>query len=177
MTDKDFYKWQYRQLMERQGCWSPMMTVCIVAVILLLLCGCRTKYVPVEEVVKEYVHSTDTIELTDTVTQEKETVVRQATAADSALLARLGLQLDQSNKIILVLRKELERRSHEKSESRTDTAVRVRLVQVPYPVERKLSRWEQICVDYGKVMMGLTLGSLAAVVAVVILYVRRKVRP
>ena len=147
----------------------------IVVAVLLLLCGCRTQYVPIETVVKEYVHSTDTVSVTDTVTNEKEIIVRPATMADSARLTRLGLQLDMKDNYILVLERELERKSHDKLHSKTDTVYRDREVQVPYPVERKLTKWEQICVNYGKIMISITVFCIVAAIVFIIVYIKRKI--
>lgn len=40
-----------------------------------------------------------------------------------------------------------------------DTIYRSRVdsVQVPYPVEKRLTKWQQVCIDYGKITMGATV--------------------
>ena len=50
--------------------------------------------------------------------------------------------------------------------SHTDT------IQVPYPVEKPLTRWQQFCLDYGKV----TTGATAALILLLAVWLIRKVR-
>jgi len=45
-------------------------------------------------------------------------------------------------------------------------------VRVPYPVEKKLTRWQQACIDYGKVMMGATV----LLVLFIIAWIARRLR-
>lgn len=44
-----------------------------------------------------------------------------------------------------------------------DTIVRTDSIPVPYPVERKLGRWEQVKVDYGGVAIGVVAVMVFAV--------------
>ena len=55
-----------------------------------------------------------------------------------------------------------------------DTVYRSRVdsIAVPYPVERKLSKWEQVCIDYGKIMLGATL----ILLVVAVWWLVRKIR-
>lgn len=55
-----------------------------------------------------------------------------------------------------------------------DTLIQVKRdsVAVPYPVERKLSRWEQTKMDYG----GVALGVLITAVCVAVLWLIRRFR-
>lgn len=50
--------------------------------------------------------------------------------------------------------------------SHTDT------IQVPYPVEKPLTRWQQFCLDYGK----MTTGATAALILLLVAMAIRKVR-
>lgn len=174
MTDKEFIEQQLEQThFFWCGCLNGLLVSAFIVLIILLLTSCKTQYVPVETVVKEYVHSVDTVYERDTVTNEKETIVRMATSADSVMLAKLGLQLDESNRIILVLKSELERQSHERQESRTDTIYRDKEVQVPYPVERKLTKWESFCIDYGKITIGATIILIITAIVAIVICIRR----
>lgn len=108
------------------------------------LVGCKTVYVPVESV-HEYVHhQTDTIEKTDTVTNTKETIIREASKADSVLLAKYGIRLKENERLLLFLQKELEQEKSREIEHHTDTVIKVDSVQVPYPVEKKVPFWEKV---------------------------------
>lgn len=171
MTQQEYDMWCYNQ---NGGCFNPFITCVLVIALCLLLGSCKTQYVPVETVITEYVNKTDTFIQKDTVKSEKETVIREASYADSAMLAKLGLQLGESQRIILVLRNELKEAKSEKLESHTDTIFRDKEVQVPYPVEKKLTKWQQVCCDYGKIMLGATGISVVALIIFIILWIRKK---
>lgn len=109
----------------------------------VLLSGCKTQYVPVETVHHEYHHTSDTIRERDSIFNEKETIIRETNSGDSALLAKLGIQLSEGQKAILILQKELERLKSDKQEAVHDTIIKNDTIQVPYPVEKKLGFWEK----------------------------------
>lgn len=140
-------------------------------VALLCLCSCKTQYIPVETVRTEYQNQTDTEKLTDSIFRERETVIREA---DSATLARLGIALRQNERAVLVLQRELERERSRQQEHSTNTVIRNDTIRVPVPVEKPLGRWEQLCVDYGKVMIGFTAAAFVALAAVIVIWLRRK---
>ena len=75
---------------------------------LFLLFGCKTQYVPVETVRTVYEHHTDTVKQTDSIKTEKETIIREARPEDSLMLAKLGIRLKENERAILVLQKKLE---------------------------------------------------------------------
>lgn len=140
-----------------------LIGIIILVILCLILSSCSSvKYVPVETVRTEYRNHTDTIRQTDSVKIEKETIIREA---DSSLVARLGLQLKDNERAILILQKELERQSSSKQEHSTDTIIKTDSVQVPYPVERQLTKWEKIKMDAG----GIALGLLIVLVIIVLL--------
>lgn len=145
--------------------WLAIMIVAVA-----LLSGCKSiQYVPVETVKTVYQNHTDTVVMKDTVLSKKETIIREA---DSALVAKLGLQLKDNEKAILILQRELERQVSKESEHKTDTVLKTDSIQVPYPVERKLSKWEKVCIDYGKIMLGATL----ILLVVAVWWLVRKIR-
>lgn len=130
-----------KQILWRLGTFIAMLIV-------FALTSCKTtEYVPVEVVKVEKETVKDTIIQKDTIREEKETVIREASKGDSALLAKLGLQLSESNKIILVLQDKLKETSHNQKESHSDTIYRYEEEPVPYPVEKKvekeLSWWQK----------------------------------
>ena len=45
-------------------------------------------------------------------------------------------------------------------------------VAVPYPVPATLSRWQQFCCDYGKLMVGATVAMLLALIFVIVRRIR-----
>lgn len=164
MDDRDYYE----QMFERSFSWLLRIGVAFLAatVACILLSSCKTQYVPVPEYHYDYSHSTDTVRERDSIIKERETIIREA---DSALLARLGIELKEGQRAFLVLQRELERIRNEKQESKTDTIIKVDSLRVPYPVERPLTRWEKAKMDYGAVAMG---GSGVAVIMAVVLLLR-----
>ena len=54
----------------------------------------------------------------------------------------------------------------------TDTILRQDTVQVSVPVERRLSRWEQVKMDFG----GMAIGSVAASLLALLIYIARRFR-
>ena len=128
----------------------------------LLLSGCKSiQYVPVEKVKTEYINRTDTVNKIDTLISEKETIIREA---DSSLVAKLGLQLKANERAILILQRELERQVSKESEHKTDTVIKTDSVQVPYPVERKLTKWEQTKMDAGGIAIGVCIVFLIIII-------------
>lgn len=129
------------------------MTRCILFAALLaaVLCGCtRTVYEPVETVRTE--KDVVTRWLTDTVIQNdtRFIFVKGDTVIDWR--DRWRERINEVHDTVYV--------------ERTDS------VPVPYPVERELSRWERVKVDYG----GFALGLAGSVLAVAVIWLAKKFR-
>lgn len=149
--------------------------LCVIALI-IWLCSCKSKeYVPLAEHQTELVHIHDTVRQSDSVKTEINTIIREARPEDSAMIAKLGIKLHGNERLLLLLQRELSDTKKELKEIHSRDSVRADTVQVPVPVERKLSKWEQVCLDYGKLMMG---GTVVAVILCVVLIVRwiRRIR-
>ena len=149
-----YYNQRYDENSEKsiKGCFYNTVLFIVSIAILLLIFSCRSiQYIPVETVRTEYKHTADTVRQTDSVFNEKETIIKEA---DSALISSLGLQLRENEKAILILRKELERQVSKESEHRIDTVIKSDSIQVPYPVERQLSKWEQVKMNVGVMAIG-----------------------
>ena len=141
------------------------------------LVGCKTVYVPVESV-HEYVHhQTDTVHKTDTVTNERETVIREVNKGDSALLAKYGIQIKNAERAWLVRTAELEHRLQELSEAHTDTVYRCDTIPCPVEVIKEvpaeLNWWQTMLVYLGGAW--LVILSACAVFGIWKLY--RKFKP
>lgn len=157
------------------GCmsYSSVLLLAIAVIVILFLTGCgTTQYVPVETVKTVYQTRTDTVREKDSVVRERETIIREARPEDSLLLASMGIRLQKNERLLILLRKELETAREGIYESHTDTVIKTDSIQVPYPVEKKLTRWQSFCCDYGKVMIGMTAGSV--VVCLLLLWMRRR---
>ena len=117
----------------------------------LLLCACsRVQYVPVREVERR-------IEYRDSVRYDSIHV------ADSTYL-RISPDT--------VYQYRLRTEYRYLFLNQTDTILRHDTVQVPVPVERRLSRWEQVKMDFG----GLAIGAVAASLLALLIYIARRFR-
>ena len=126
----------------------------LTAILALLICvGCTTtKYVPVETVRTEYKDNVREIHTTDSVMNTRFVYINGDTVIDYRDRVRWREKLVHDSIYI----------------ERNDT------IRVPYPVERKLSRWEQTKMDFGGMAMGGLMVTLIAFVWIVILRYRKK---
>ncbi len=111
------------------------------AIILIGLTGCTaTKYVPVENVRTEYV--VQERERVDSVVMRDSVVTRPA--GDTVYVEKY--------------------RTRERIRTIRDTvAVNKDVIkEVPYPVEKELTKWEKVKMDFGGVAMGVTAAIAAA---------------
>lgn len=118
-----------------------------------LLCGCRqTQYVPVVTILHDSIYLTQ---------MQRDSILRY----DSVYVA------DKGDTVWLEKYKYLYR-----DRWRVDTLVSVRTdtVSVPYPVERKLTRWERVKLEAGG--YAIVVGALAvlAVIVWLVMKIRRK---
>lgn len=121
------------------------------ALLAALLCGCtRTVYEPVE-----------------TVRTEKDVVTRWLT--DTVIQSDTRFIFVKGDTVI-----DWRDRWRERTKEVHDTVYieRTDSVPVPYPVERELSRWERVKVDYG----GFALGLAGSVLAVAVIWLAKKFR-
>lgn len=129
-------------------------SVILLFVIAVLVVGCKTQYVSVPE------YHTDTLwqylSLRDSVYLHDSTIVKER--GDTVVIERWHT------------------RWHDRFI--TDTLYRSRRdsISVPYPVERQLTKWESFCIGYGKVMTGVTLGSLFLILLFIIIWLRHNGR-
>lgn len=121
------------------------------ALLAAVLCGCtRTVYEPVE-----------------TVRTEKDVVTRWLT--DTVIQNDTRFIFVKGDTVI-----DWRDRWRERTKEVHDTVYieRTDSVPVPYPVERELSRWERVKVDYG----GFALGLVGSVLAVAVIWLAKKFR-
>ena len=151
-----------------RGCLPGLQKGIAIVIILLLLLSCKSiKYVPVETVRTEYINRTDTFSRTDTLISERETIIREA---DSSLVAKLGLQLKNNEKAILILRKELEKQASKEFEHKTDTIIKTDSIQVPYPVKTGLTTGQKLRIGLACFLCSCAL----AIIIVIVLRLRFK---
>lgn len=121
--------------------------------IVLLLCGCSPKVITVPEVHTKYVSRTDTFVRRDSIMRSDSVIIRMQ--GDTVTVDRWHTRLVDRWRDRVV----------------RDTVLRCDSVAVPYPVEKKLTRWQQMKVDYG----GYAIVVFAFVLMIVIVrWLRRR---
>lgn len=118
-------------------------------IMLMMLQSCRTKYVSVPEYHNVYVNKHDTLTKHDSVYQKE--FVDRYVKGDSVFLTKTQVDYRFRN-----IYKTLYRDS-----------IKVDSLRVPYPVERKLNKWESLKMEVG----GWAIGGLSAVVIALIAYI------
>ena len=97
---------------------------------------------------------------------EKETTIMQL---DSAAMAKYGIQLKNAERAWLVKSWELERQIEALQRLTAERDTVHDSIPVPYPVEKRLTKWQQAKVDWG----GWALLILIVLVVIAIYYPRR----
>lgn len=139
------------------GCLYSLTGIIVLGFLCLMcfLCGCTTtKYVPVVEKQIEYVAKTDTLIQKDSVF-----------CHDSVYIHSIG---------DTVWYEKWHTRYVDRVEYqvRTDSFIKRDSVQVPYPVEKKLTKWQQIKVDWG----GWTMLVLVIIIFIIVWLVIKKLQ-
>lgn len=154
-----------------------MKHLLVIITALLALCGCRsTRYVPVEseawhtDTVTHYIGNTDSVIVVERVYEGDRRYDSIAPILDS-LNRVIGWDRYHFRELTHMSEAERTRMQAVIDSLRAVNADTVR-VQVPYPVERKLSRWEQTKQDFG----GWAMGLLAAALCAVIIWIARTFR-
>lgn len=123
-----------------------------------LFMGCKqVEYVAVPQQHTEHHWHTDSVHTTDSVIKEKETTIMQL---DSVQMAQYGIQLQKAERAWLVKTAELERQIERLMSHKADTLIIRDSIQVPVPVEKKLTKWQQTCIDCGKLLMFISLAGV-----------------
>lgn len=158
--------------------------------LLLIMCGCApaVRYVPVESVRTEYL-TADTTGIYEHLRAHWESEYHKENAADS-LIERWKETLtlnekgdttrhDTEHTVYVSSRREVELERKLKQSDSIIKALQTRLasvkadsIPVPYPVERPLSRWERVKMDFG----GMAIGALAISLCTAIIWLIKKLR-
>lgn len=134
--------------------------ICIVVFFILLfivstLSSCKSvQYVPVETVKKEYVNKTDTFVQKDSVY-----------CHDSVYVIKSG-------DTITTYKTKFVYKDRWKEVIKIDTFIKTDSIQVPYPVEKKLTKWQQMKMQTGGVFLVFCI--LMTLIMAVSLFVHRK---
>lgn len=127
-------------------------------IILMMLNGCRTKYVSVPEYHNVYVTKHDTLTKHDSVYQKE--FVDRFVKGDTVFLTKIKVDYRYKN-----IYKTLYRDS-----IKTDS------VRVPYPVEKKLSRWQGLKMEVGGWAIGVLSVVVLGAIGYIIMWLVRKYR-
>lgn len=148
----DYYERKFRNSGSAlKMCWYCFIGMIITLLLGALFSGCSSiRYVPVETVhtdtLYQKVVQRDSIHIHDSV------IIREK--GDTVMIEHWRTQWRDR-----LLRDTIYR-------SRVDS------VQVPYPVEKQLTKWQQVCIDYGK----LTMGATVLLVVFLIVWIVRRLR-
>ena len=110
-------------------CWQVASFV-IVLLLVVFLSGCRTKYIPIEKIVYQNAIKHYTLHISDSVFVRDSIYLRQK--GDTCYLDRWHEKTVFKNVYMVKVDSFLKRDS----------------IPVPYPVERELSKWEQLQLKY-----------------------------
>ena len=116
---------------------------------LMMLQGCRTKYVSVPEYHNVYINKHDTLTKHDSIYQKE--FVDRYVKGDTIFLTKTQVDYRFRNIYKMLYR----------------DSIKVDSLRVPYPVERKLNKWESLKMEVG----GWAIGGLSAVVIALIAYI------
>ena len=123
-----------------------------------LFIGCKSvEYVAVPQQHAEHHWHTDSVHTTDSVIHEREITIMQL---DSVQMARYGIQLQKAERAWLVKTAELERQIERLMSHKADTLIVRDSIRVPVPIEKKLTKWQQTCIDCGKLLMFISLAGV-----------------
>ena len=151
---------------------SRFITLAPFMCVLILFCSCRTKYVPVEG-------------QKDSIVVEK--LVEVQLPPDSATIRAL-LECDENGKVVLSWLDIANSKNAQaqltidslgnllaKMKTQPDTVYLpskevtvTKEVQVPYPVEKELSKWQKLCVNVGGWAIGIVIITVLAVVVILV---------
>ena len=168
--------WYYNQRYDMnsansmKGCFYSLLGIIIVVIVSLLFSSCKTQYVPVETVRTEIVNVHDTIKQTDSVKTQINTIIRESRPEDSLMLAELGIKLKDNERLLILLQRQLYEKNNQTYESHNKDSIRVDSIQVPYPVERQLTKWEKTKMNMGGTAM------IVLVVVIIIILLRWLIR-
>ena len=140
-----------RETYEILAAYSASVLLIIAGLFMLALCSCtRTVYEPVEVVRTEYKDKVVERVTIDSVTDTRFVFIKGDTVIDYRDRVKWKEKLIHDSIYI----------------ERTDS------IPVPYPVERKLSRWEQTKMDFG----GMAIGAVAVVICAAVVWLVKKFR-
>jgi len=144
-----YYSQVYNRKAEKsmKSCFLCLVGIIIAVLLSFIFSGCRSiQYVPVEKVVTEY--KTNTVH---------DSVYLEVLKHDSVVIEKLG-------DTVYVNKWHTLYKDKWKEVIKTDTVIKTDSVQVPYPVERKLTKWEQTKMDAGGIAIGVCIAIIIMII-------------
>ena len=127
--------------------FNEVIIALVVIVMTIVMCGCKTQFVPMETVKTEYKDIVNTEYVVDSVVDTRFVFIKGDTV------------IDYRDRV-----KWRDRVVHDSINiNKTDT------IRVPYPVEREHTKWEKVKMDLG----GMAFGSLLLGIIVLTVYLLR----
>lgn len=151
------------------------LTVYALVSTIFLLCSCSTtRYVPVENVRTEYKDRVVTVH--DTV-RDSVRAFNNVYRHDSMAVMMRGdtVFVDRWHTLRLI---KWEKATHQSNTVAGDSAslARVDSVRVPYPVERKLTKWERVKMDFGTAAIVIAALAIMAGIVLAVWWIRKRIR-
>lgn len=116
----------------------------VVGLLVVMLTGCKTKYVSVPEYHTQYVVRTDSVEKWDSIYLHDSTYIYKVGDTVSVYVYRDKFKYKYLDRI------------------KIDTLIKTDSIRVPYPVERNLTKWDRVKMEAG----GISL----VIICVIIIY-------
>jgi hypothetical protein len=158
-NDNWYYNHRYNNNYEWniKGCIYSLIGIVLVALLSLLFQGCKSiQYVPVETVRTEYVTKTDTFLQKDSLVLHDSVYIHSK--GDTVWYEKWHTKYKDRIVTKIVV----------------DSFIKTDSIQVPYPVEKKLTRWQQVKMDWGgTAMIILAVFSILIIIAIVDIIRRR----
>ena len=135
-----------------------LLILTIVLSVAVMFGGCKSiQYVPVETIRTEIIHKTDTFIQKDSCVVKDSVFIHAK--GDTVWYEKWHTKyIDRWKEVI-----------------RTDTLIKNDSIQVPYPVEKNLSRWQQVKMDVGGIALGVCLVFFILIIIKLFLFLKRKV--
>mgnify|MGYP001744258482 CR=1 FL=1 len=157
--------------------------------IIMLFCGCSHKvYVPVESVRTDtlYLSHRDSIHVKDSIVMHHVINTRDSVAIHDSVVIVKNEQGEVKERLIVRYRDRwhatqdnltLQRLlAHYKASNDILRATRKERIEVPVPVERKLSRWEKLKMDVGGWAIGAMSTVLLGIIGYIVVWLLKKYR-
>lgn len=135
-----------------RNCAFSLIGILILAILALVMSSCATKIVTVPEIHYEYITKHDSIMIHDSISVHDSVVIKQS--GDTIFCDRWHtLYKDRWRDRVVI-----------------DSIIKTDSIAVPYPVEKKLTKWQQIKIDCGEIFIIVSV--IVFFIIIALLYLR-----